>query len=326
MWAIFRKNRSQSLYRRGFTIVELLIVIVVIAILAAITIVAYNGIQNRAKSSAAQSAVSQASRKIISYAAINSDTYPTTPTEAGLTNDGTTSYQLTVNNSATPKTYCVTATTGTTTYWISSTSAKPTLGACPGHGVGGVAPVTNYFLNPRFDGPDLPLAGTGTSASITSCGGSTMAVGVTNTTGSATIRLSSNQNRLSVTAGQTIYLSVDVYNASSGPRLILASLRFYDTEGTTLGGLLQTDTSTIITLAAGAGQTLTASGTAPAGALSVGVNINRNTNGSALSGDTYCADNVYLSTALSGFGDGNTSGWAWNGTPNNATSSGPPQP
>lgn len=35
--------------RRGFTIVELLIVIVVIGILAAITIVAYNGIQVRAK-------------------------------------------------------------------------------------------------------------------------------------------------------------------------------------------------------------------------------------------------------------------------------------
>lgn len=34
---------------RGFTIVELLIVIVVIAVLAAITIVAYNGIQTRAK-------------------------------------------------------------------------------------------------------------------------------------------------------------------------------------------------------------------------------------------------------------------------------------
>lgn len=39
----------------GFTIVELLIVIVVIAILAAITIVAYNGIQNRAKASAVAS-------------------------------------------------------------------------------------------------------------------------------------------------------------------------------------------------------------------------------------------------------------------------------
>ncbi len=37
--------------QRGFTIVELLIVVVVIAILAAITIVAYNGIQNRARDS-----------------------------------------------------------------------------------------------------------------------------------------------------------------------------------------------------------------------------------------------------------------------------------
>jgi len=35
--------------RRGFTIVELLIVIVVIATLAAITIVAYSGIQQRAR-------------------------------------------------------------------------------------------------------------------------------------------------------------------------------------------------------------------------------------------------------------------------------------
>ncbi len=37
--------------KKGFTIVELLIVIVIIAILAAITIVAYNGMQNRARDS-----------------------------------------------------------------------------------------------------------------------------------------------------------------------------------------------------------------------------------------------------------------------------------
>ncbi len=40
---------------RGFTIVELLIVIVVIGILAAITIVAFNGVQQRAKDSRMQS-------------------------------------------------------------------------------------------------------------------------------------------------------------------------------------------------------------------------------------------------------------------------------
>jgi len=47
------KSKVQS--ERGFTIVELLIVVVVIAILAAITIVSYNGITNRANASSAAS-------------------------------------------------------------------------------------------------------------------------------------------------------------------------------------------------------------------------------------------------------------------------------
>jgi general secretion pathway protein G len=53
----------------GFTIVELLVVIVVIAILAAITIVAYNGIQSRAENTKTISAVSQWAKAIRLYEA-----------------------------------------------------------------------------------------------------------------------------------------------------------------------------------------------------------------------------------------------------------------
>ena len=61
---------------QGFTIVELLIVIVVIAILAAITIVAFNGIQNRAKATSGQNLASQIAKKAEIYNTAES-TYPT---------------------------------------------------------------------------------------------------------------------------------------------------------------------------------------------------------------------------------------------------------
>lgn len=59
----------------GFTIVELLIVIVVIAILAAITIVAYNGLQTKAYNANVLSGVRQAQTAIQSFKIVNG-TYP----------------------------------------------------------------------------------------------------------------------------------------------------------------------------------------------------------------------------------------------------------
>ena len=72
---------------RGFTIVELLIVIVIIAILAAITIVAYNGIQNRAKASSAQAAVNTVIKKAeAANAAGTTAGYPTATSGFSSTN------------------------------------------------------------------------------------------------------------------------------------------------------------------------------------------------------------------------------------------------
>jgi prepilin-type N-terminal cleavage/methylation domain-containing protein len=68
-------NINLNTKERGFTIVELLIVIVVIGILAAISIVAYNGVQNRAKTSAGQSLANTIMKKAEAYNTINNG-YP----------------------------------------------------------------------------------------------------------------------------------------------------------------------------------------------------------------------------------------------------------
>lgn len=77
MWA---KNKNS-----GFTIVELLIVIVIIGILAAITIVAFNGVQERSKTSAAASDIANNVRvaKLVSASTGN------TPTTLGVLQSST---------------------------------------------------------------------------------------------------------------------------------------------------------------------------------------------------------------------------------------------
>lgn len=70
-------NRYRSPSSRGFTIVELLIVIVVIAILAAIVVVAYNGIQERARNSIRIGDINSARRIVEAYNAQNGE-YPRT--------------------------------------------------------------------------------------------------------------------------------------------------------------------------------------------------------------------------------------------------------
>lgn len=77
---------------RGFTIVELLIVIVIIAILAAIVIVAYNGITNRAKTSKALSAAQAIQQKSEAFNA-EMGYYPSQSSDFGT--DATKSYHIT---------------------------------------------------------------------------------------------------------------------------------------------------------------------------------------------------------------------------------------
>lgn len=125
---------SSSKHHIGFTIIELLIVIVVIAVLAAISIIAYNGIQNRAIETTLKSDLRNAATKLGTEKAIN-ETYPATESAAlALLSASTgTNFQYTSTDGGVS--YCVTATSdraGTSPFHTTNDGSIES-GTCSGH-------------------------------------------------------------------------------------------------------------------------------------------------------------------------------------------------
>lgn len=123
-----RMKRWWAQKQKGFTIVELLIVIVVIGILAAIVIVAYNGIQNRANDTAVQSDLANFSKKI-NLINVETGTYPTVLDSTMGLKFSRSSYRTTSNNvyyCADSTGFAIAARAKTGTFMYSSQSGQGT--------------------------------------------------------------------------------------------------------------------------------------------------------------------------------------------------------
>src|SRR5680860_1027903 len=118
---------------RGFTIIELIVVIVIIGILSAIVIVSYSGIRTRAAAATLKSDVEKASIQLEKYRA-DHGAYPATEDlvndGAGLSKSAGTIYQYALDGSY----YCISASStsaGSTIYHTTSTSGTAKSGECP---------------------------------------------------------------------------------------------------------------------------------------------------------------------------------------------------
>jgi len=314
--------------RSGFTIVELLIVIVVIGILAAITIVAYNGIQDRARASSVSSALSQAAKKLAVYQVDNPDQYPADKAALdalGVKDTNDITYQYT-RTSSTPNTYCLTATNGTTSYKISSSANAPSAGGCAGHGVGGQAPIRNLAINPSAATASTywstNTANSSTSRDATETRTGSLTTGSIRTSvavaGSASTQLwdGSTTPLVPVTPGDTITISAWV-KASVAGRTMNITDRWRNT-------------SLVESAPANVGPSITTSTTWTRVSFTTTVpaavnysHISFYFNGQV--GDNWWLDDVMVTRdgTVYNYADGASSNWVWDGTPNLSTSTGP---
>lgn len=307
--------------QRGFTIVELLIVIVVIAILAAITIVAYNGIQQRARASEASAALSQAKKKLELYKVDNSS-YPTTGNlSAAGVSDGDVSFQYTSDGN----TYCITGTATNVSYKATDTTS-PTAGGCAGHGQGGVAAITNLAINPsaganiNYWSNNIGYASVSRDSSNTCPGSPTTGSIKTTFNTSATVSTQlwdgTSTPLVPISSGEAITISACVKSSVAG-----RSVQLVDRwRNSSLGEISASGGSSISISTSWTRLNFTA--TAPAS--TVYSHISFYFVGQA--GDSWWLDDVMVTkgSTVYAYADGNSPDWAWNGTANNSTSTGPP--
>ena len=318
----------------AFTIVELLIVIVVIAILAAISIVAYNGIQERARSSASASSSTQVAKKVKVWQVDNEATSPTcgqfytivtntsSSTACSFDYNGTNYQYAAGTNGA----YCVTTTVVDKSYKVSD-NTTPQAGGCPGHGQGGVGAVTNLAVNPSFEtntsawsnisaaisrSTNGSVSGT-YSAVITPAGGTPdtfIRVGGTNTFPD------------NVSPGNTYTVSATIHIPTPQSGSLDSRAR-----GITVyswnGGTPSTQAQSSVAANASGSYRISTTFSVPSNSTALEIRLYNGATNSASNLIYWDAVMITAGSTQFTYRDGSSVDWTWNGPTNNSTSTGP---
>ena len=204
---------------RGFTIVELLVVIVVIGILVTISVVAYRGVQENAKGAATAQTLAQYNDTLKLWIAKNGGKVPTSLSQAGIasTTNGVTLSLFPFDDYTN---YCLSAQSGSQLYYkVSWRDDGVKEGQCYFAGIAGEDPIaineglgSNVSFTSVTGQPDIPLysafyiyntsSAWNTISSLTSSTGSRIQIDVDNT-GSSNVRARMDSNVYSnITASQ----------------------------------------------------------------------------------------------------------------------------
>ena len=321
--------------QKGFTIVELLIVVVVIAILAAITIVAYNGITSRANDASAATATSQAIKQIEVYYIQNGEYPPDEDAflDLGFRDQGATP-EYTVNNSSSPKGFCVTMTVGESMYYgannftlpiwvpLAVTQAGAVAGKCPGH-YGSTDGVKNFIVSPSVE---VTEAGYGSANGATH-----LPVTTPIHTGARSLRVTMPQH------GSLYFVGVSLFSGSVGTELEANTKYFISAHVYVPSGTVD-----VILRPQGAGRDINSIDYTNAVAteknewVRIWASFETTSSGSV---SLYLLNNQSVPTAgtvfyvddsalrkgveLTGYSDNRAPSWSWTGSANNSASEGP---
>jgi prepilin-type N-terminal cleavage/methylation domain-containing protein len=205
----------------GFTIVELLIVIVVIGILAAITIVSFNGVSGKAKVAAAQSSLNSAKKQVeIAKTTAGSDSYPASV--PGLDSNVTYTSNTALGG------YClVNSSVPNTPYMVTSSNGVPHPGPST---ITNGCQIQNIVTNPSFEfnnfnwdqGQQASITRTTDPANVSSGVGAGILTRTSSVAGEGYTGM-----RMATTVGARYSVSFALKNQSGTPAII-ASVRNFN--------------------------------------------------------------------------------------------------